>query len=120
MTSKADKEYDRWSKEVKRGAVTLAILALLERETAYGYEVVKRLEDMTSFLALEQGTVYPLLRRLEKRGLLVSEWNYEDKTKPKKYYRITDEGTDALAMMNKTWAELSKEMNTILFGDDQK
>ncbi|MBD3405973.1 MAG: PadR family transcriptional regulator [Candidatus Lokiarchaeota archaeon] len=116
MTSKADKEYDRWSKEVKRGAVTLAILALLERETAYGYEVVKRLEDMTTFLALEQGTVYPLLRRLEKRDLLVSEWNYEDKTKPKKYYRITAEGKTSLNMMKKTWADLSQEMNTILFG----
>ena len=67
MTKKTHDELDRWSKEVKRGAVTLAIMALLSKRRAYGYEAVKLLDEKMSFLALEQGTVYPLLRRLEKR-----------------------------------------------------
>ncbi|NHI83405.1 MAG: PadR family transcriptional regulator [Candidatus Thorarchaeota archaeon] len=111
--SKADKEMDRWAKEVKRGAVTLAILSLLDKEPAYGYELVKRLEQKVSFLQLEQGTVYPLLRRMEKRGLLVSEWDYDDPTKPKKYYGLTSEGRNALQMMAKTWNILSGEMKEI-------
>lgn len=114
MSKKTQEELDRWSKEVKRGAVTLAILALLSKRKAYGYEAVKLLDDRMSFLALEQGTVYPLLRRLEKRELLKSEWDYEDPTKPRKYYAITPEGAEALGAMTKTWSKLAHEMNGVI------
>ncbi|MFQ5833968.1 MAG: PadR family transcriptional regulator [Candidatus Thorarchaeota archaeon] len=111
--SKSEQEMERWAKEVKRGAITLAVLALLNKKPAYGYEVVKDLEDRASFLQLEQGTVYPILRRMEKRGLLSSEWDYQDPTKPKKYYRLTSEGRKALRMMAMTWKVLSHEMQQI-------
>ncbi len=114
MSKKTQEELDRWSKEVKRGAVTLAILALLSKKKAYGYEAVKLLDEKMSFLALEQGTVYPLLRRLEKRELLRSEWDYEDPTKPKKYYTVTDEGLMAMGAMTQTWSILSREMRDVL------
>ncbi|MHA1863306.1 MAG: PadR family transcriptional regulator [Candidatus Thorarchaeota archaeon] len=114
MTKKTQDELDRWSKEVKRGAVTLAILALLSKKRAYGYEAVKLLDEKMSFLALEQGTVYPLLRRLEKRELLQSEWDYEDPTKPKKYYTVTQEGLKALEAMSQTWSVLSREMREVV------
>ena len=112
-------EFERWSQEIKRGAASLAILAVLEQESAYGYEIVKQLSEKVSFLKLEQGTVYPLLRRLaDKRGLLLAEWNYDDPTKPKKYYHLTPEGSKALEMMTNTWSVLSKEMTNLLEGDD--
>ena len=114
MSKKTQEELDRWSKEIKRGAVTLAILALLSKRRAYGYEAVKLLDEKMSFLALEQGTVYPLLRRLEQRELLKSEWDYEDPTKPKKYYAATDEGLMALGAMTQAWSNLSREMRDIL------
>ncbi len=114
MSKKTQEELDRWSKEVKRGAVTLAILALLSKRRAYGYEAVKLLDEKMSFLALEQGTVYPLLRRLEKRELLGSEWDYEDPTKPKKYYEVTPEGLKALGAMTQTWSVLSREMRDVI------
>lgn len=114
MSKKTHEELDRWSKEVKRGAVTLAILALLRKRRAYGYEAVKLLDDKMSFLSLEQGTVYPLLRRLEQRELLKSEWDYEDPKKPKKYYAISDDGLIALGAMSKAWSDLSSEMRNIL------
>ncbi|MHA2085989.1 MAG: PadR family transcriptional regulator [Candidatus Thorarchaeota archaeon] len=63
-SKKAQEEFDRWSKEVKRGAASLAILAVLGKGSTYGYEVVRNLGEQASFLQLEQGTVYPLLRRL--------------------------------------------------------
>jgi PadR family transcriptional regulator PadR len=117
LSGKAFEEVERWNKEVKRGAVTLAILALLEKEHAYGYEIVKRLNEMgLDLLSLEQGTVYPLLRRLEKRGLLESQWDYTDKTKPRKYYQISQEGRIALTAMSRAWSNLSDEMDTILSG----
>ncbi len=114
MSKKTQDELDRWSKEVKRGAVTLAILSLLSKKRAYGYEVVKLLDVKMSFLALEQGTVYPLLRRLEKRELLKSEWDYEEPTKPKKYYTVTQEGLKALGAMTQTWFILSREMREVV------
>jgi DNA-binding PadR family transcriptional regulator len=114
MTKKTQEELDRWSKEVKRGAVTLAILALLSKRKAYGYEAVKLLDEKMSFLALEQGTVYPLLRRLEKRELLKSEWDYEDPTKPKKYYTVTEQGLKAVGAMTQTWNVLSREMRGVV------
>ncbi len=118
-SKKVLKEFERWSTEVKRGAASLAILALLDERIAYGYEIVKHLSERVSFLQLEQGTVYPLLRRLEQRGLLVGTWNYDDPTKPKKYYDLTQEGRRALAMMIDTWNTLSEEM-AHLIGDDEQ
>ena len=111
-------EIERWSKEIKRGAASLAIVAVLDEQTAYGYEIVKTLGEKASFLNLEQGTVYPLLRRLEKRKLLASEWNYDDPTKPKKYYKLTADGKMALQMMTETWSVLSDELRRLLEGAD--
>jgi DNA-binding PadR family transcriptional regulator len=110
----ADQEFQRWSTEIKRGAVSLAIMAVLHDQPAYGYEIVKRLESKAQFLQLEQGTVYPLLRRLEKRDLLEATWNYEDPQKPKKYYAATDQGKIALQKMITAWKSLSNEMAAIL------
>lgn len=119
MSKKANEEFERWSKEIKKGAASLAILSVLENEKSYGYEIVKTLEERgASFLALEQGTVYPLLRRLaDKRGLLKAEWNYDDPQKPKKYYTITTDGKIALRLMKDKWTELFSEMEKILGGD---
>ena len=113
-------EIERWSKEIKRGAASLAIVAILDEQTAYGYEIVKTLGERASFLQLEQGTVYPLLRRLEKRKMLASEWNYDDPTKPKKYYKLTADGKMALQMMTETWSVLSDELRRLLEGADSQ
>lgn len=113
-------EIERWSKEIKRGAASLAIVAILDEQTAYGYEIVKTLGERASFLQLEQGTVYPLLRRLEKRKLLASEWNYDDPKKPKKYYKLTADGKMALQMMTETWSVLSDELKRLIEGDDSQ
>jgi len=113
-------EIERWSKEIKRGAASLAIVAVLDERTAYGYEIVKTLGERASFLQLEQGTVYPLLRRLEKRKLLASEWNYDDPAKPKKYYKLTADGKMALKMMTETWYVLSDELRRLLEGADSQ
>ncbi|MHA1771276.1 MAG: PadR family transcriptional regulator [Candidatus Thorarchaeota archaeon] len=116
MSKHVRDEITRWTKEVKRGAVTLAIMALLSRSRAYGYELVKSLGEKAPFLALEQGTVYPLLRRMEKRDLLSAEWDYEDPAKPKKYYALTDDGRAALSEMRRIWSEMTDGMAVIIEG----
>jgi PadR family transcriptional regulator len=81
--------------ELRRGTVVLACLLAL-REPGYGYGLLKTLE--AAGIACDGNTVYPLLRRLEDRGLLESEWNTED-ARPRKFYRTTPAGSDLAALL---------------------
>ncbi len=105
-----DSLLDKIGAELKRGLVQIAALSLL-RERMYGYQLVKILSS--GGLETEEGTLYPLLRRLEGQGLLVSEWDTEG-ARPRKYYRLTAEGSSALPRMEEAWAEISRSVTSIL------
>ena len=79
---------DKLEAELRRGVLQIAALALM-REDTYGYKLGKDLARHG--LDIEEGTLYPILRRLESKGLLASEWDTSGK-RPRKYYRTTDEG----------------------------
>jgi len=81
--------------ELRRGTLTLAVLAQLRTER-YGYTLRKALEE--AGLPIDEGTLYPLLRRLESQGLLLSEWREENKRK-KRFYRLAPEGERILAQL---------------------
>src|SRR5512142_1905722 len=78
--------------ELRRGCLTLAVLTQLRAER-YGYTLRKALAD--DGLEIDEGTLYPLLRRLESQGLLVSQWREHEK-RNKRFYRLSDEGKDIL------------------------
>lgn len=82
--------FKRFETEMRRGVIQLAVMCLLENER-YGYDVTKSLKN--SGLEVEEGTIYPLLRRLEDDGLLSSRWDTED-SRPRKYYQITEYGRE--------------------------
>ncbi|GAA1539970.1 PadR family transcriptional regulator [Actinomadura kijaniata] len=92
--------------ELRRGTVVLACLALL-REPQYGYALLETLND--AGIVVEGNTLYPLLRRLEKQGLLVSEWNTEE-SRPRKFYRVSDEGSRVRAELVREWDDLAASM----------
>ena len=71
--------------ELRRGTLTLAVISQLQKPQ-YGYSLVQRLEQ--SGIVMDQSTLYPLLRRLEKQGLVSSDWNTTE-TRPRKYYTLT-------------------------------
>ncbi|MGI9290156.1 MAG: PadR family transcriptional regulator [Gammaproteobacteria bacterium] len=96
--------------EFRRGALPLAVLAQL-REEHYGYSLRKQLN--AKGLEIDEGTLYPLIRRLEKQGLLVSEWRIDDKRK-KRYYRISDLGDEVLTLLIIEWRALNASINNIL------
>jgi PadR family transcriptional regulator PadR len=98
--------------ELRRGALPLAVLAQL-REEHYGYSLRKQLNSKN--LEIDEGTLYPLIRRLEKQGLLVSEWRFEDKRK-KRYYRISSLGDEVLAILINEWRSLNASIDNILEG----
>jgi DNA-binding PadR family transcriptional regulator len=96
--------------ELRRGSLTLGVLARL-REERYGYTLRQALA--ADGLAMEESTLYPLLRRLEIQGLLVSEWREEDKRK-KRFYRLSAEGEAILARLLGEWRRISASLEKII------
>ena len=96
--------------ELRRGTVILCVLAKLKKPT-YGYSLIAELAD--TGIAIEANTLYPLLRRLESQGLLISSWD-TDGAKPRKYYTTTELGKEVLKALKKHWQKTVQSMNNIL------
>jgi DNA-binding PadR family transcriptional regulator len=96
--------------ELKRGIFQIAVLSLLS-EPRYGYQIGRVLSDHG--LAVEEGTLYPLLRRMEEQGLLESWWVTEQ-ARPRKYYRTTDDGRDCLRALVEIWGRVDASLRRIL------
>ena len=96
--------------ELRCGVITLAALSQLGTEQ-YGYSLLKQLSDLG--LEVDQGTLYPLLRRLEAQGLLESVWKLEE-ARPRRYYIISAEGKKILPKMKKEWAGIVSVMDKML------
>lgn len=99
--------------ELRRGIVVLAVLSQMDT-ARYGYSLIQQLGEQG--LDIEEGTLYPLLRRLEKQGLLESEWEVGE-SRPRKYYRISSSGRDVLNTLRTDWADTVAVMNRILGGE---
>ena len=96
--------------ELRRGCLVLAVLVQLQEER-YGYTLRKALTD--SGLAIEESTLYPLLRRLETQGLLVSEWREED-SRNKRFYHLSDEGKLILTQLLGEWEAITLSLNRMV------
>lgn len=96
--------------ELKRGTLVLSVLSQLH-EKEYGYSLVQKLEEKG--VPIEPGTLYPLLRRLEKQELLSSEWDTTE-SRPRKFYVLSEKGTRVLTVLQKEWMDLSATMNSLL------
>ncbi len=96
--------------ELRRGCLIVAVLAQL-REEHYGYSLRKALDDLG--LAIDEGTLYPLLRRLETQGLLVSEWR-EEKKRNKRFYRLSPPGELILQQLLEEWKRINASLEKIL------
>lgn len=101
--------------ELRRGVVVLATLSQL-RTPRYGYELRQALADRG--MPIEEGTLYPLLRRLETQGLLKSEWKIEDGP-PRRYYALNAEGRKLLKKLTETWQGMNLTMGRLLKEDRQ-
>ncbi|HMZ07230.1 MAG TPA: PadR family transcriptional regulator [Anaerolineales bacterium] len=96
--------------ELRRGVIVLAALSQLGTPE-YGYSLLKKLSDLG--LEVDQGTLYPLLRRLEAQGLLESVWKLEE-ARPRRYYVISADGKKLLPKMKKEWAGIVSVMDKML------
>jgi len=103
---------DKLSQEIRRGILVLATLSQLG-EPKYGYALIDDLSRQG--LDIEQGTLYPLLRRLEEQGLLQSEWNIEG-SRPRRYYVISSAGREILQDLINEWQATVEVMDHLIGG----
>ena len=95
--------------ELRRGTIVLASLQIL-RQPGYGYRLLEILDG--AGFGVDANTLYPLLRRLEKQGLLTSEWNTDD-ARPRKYYTTSPAGADLAAALSADWARLAHAIDEL-------
>ena len=102
--------------ELRRGVLTIAVLSQLTGPQ-YGYSLRQALAARG--MPIEEGTLYPLLRRLEGQGLLVSEWRIEDGP-PRRYYRLNEAGAGSLKRLAGEWRDLVSTMSGLLGTDSPR
>ena len=96
--------------EFRRGALVLAVLSMLQKEQ-YGYSLKSELAKKD--VAIDEGTLYPLLRRLEAQGLLDSRWEIGD-GRPRRYYALNAAGTKLLKELTAEWRTISRSLDRLL------
>lgn len=105
--------FEKMRIELRRGSLVLAVLGAL-REERYGYTLRQTLEE--AGLPIDEGALYPLLRRLETQGLLTSEWR-EDAKRNKRFYKLSAAGADMLAQLRAEWSAISESILRLNQGD---
>ncbi len=101
---------ENYLQELRRGVIVLAVLNQVRNEQ-YGYSIQKLLADQG--LEVDQGTLYPLLRRLEGQGLLQSKWRIES-DRPRRYYVINGDGQKALSSLKIEWQKMVDTINRLI------
>lgn len=97
--------------QFKKGILELCVLVLLDKLDQYGYELVQKISEQ---IAISEGTVYPLLRRLSKEGYLTSYLKESSEGPPRKYYKLTDDGRSFLHELLEDWKQFSNGVNKII------
>ncbi len=107
-------DLNAWKTQLRKGAAELAVLATLDQQESYGLELLERLQAAGS-LELSEGSIYPLLNRLQKDGKIRGRWVEDpEAAHPRKYYALTAAGRALLAEMLAEWAQFEEGMRQIL------
>jgi DNA-binding PadR family transcriptional regulator len=102
------------SKNLTAASTKPIILGILKQGNSYGYLIIKKIKELSGGkMKYSDGMLYPVLHRLEKDGLIKSNWAMENDTKPRKYYEITDLGKEALLVEQEQWQQVNAVLNEI-------
>ena len=107
---------DKYERQMKKGVLDMLVLRLLRSEAKYGYQIIQEMKEKSeeTFL-LKDGTLYPILYRLEDDNLVVSKWSEaEGKQVPRKYYEITEAGQETLDEIETVWKRISDGIAKIM------
>ena len=96
----------KFNKELVGASTGVLVLSVLAQEPSYGYQIIKRLnEEADGLFTWQEGTVYPVLHKLEKQRLVRTQWQHAETGRRRKYYYITAKGRDALTERTRQWGE---------------
>ena len=108
-------------RELRRGSLELIVLHLLEAGEAYGYEIVTKLTTQTNgALGVTDGTLYPVLYRLERADFVAVRWETPERGVPRKYYRLTEPGRHELGRLKHEWNAFVGAMGKLLANEEEK
>ncbi len=116
MAKKQNEQGDfiqRWQLQLRKGLLAFLVLASLGREDHYGYSLITSLSRHLG-IAMAEGTIYPLLSRLQREKLVVARWQIMESGPARKYYSITPTGRAVLAAMDEHWQKLDNGVDTLL------
>ena len=106
--------------ELLQGTLDLLILKAVSLRPEHGYGILLRIQQISrEALQIQQGSLYPALYRLEKRGLIEAEWGYSETKRRVKFYHLTDEGRSELHVETDRWANFSKAVGTIMLASGE-
>jgi PadR family transcriptional regulator, regulatory protein PadR len=105
--------------QMRRGVLPYCVLAMLREKDRYGFELVHALGGIDS-LVTGEGTIYPLLARLRRQGLVDTSWQESAAGPPRKYYRLAPAGRDALAEFSRSWSRLRDSVDGLLASTGQE
>lgn len=106
-----DMNVDNAKSQMRKGMLEYCVLLLLSREASYANDIITRLKEAE--LIVVEGTLYPLLTRLKKDGLLCYEWRESTQGPPRKYYELTGEGRLFLGELDGAWNELARTISLL-------
>ena len=107
-----------FSRELKKGSTELLVLALLEARPRHGYELGKLIESRShGRLQFRIGSLYPILCRLEEKGLIIGRWVEKSGERRRRFYRLTSAGRSMLATQRSVWQDFITAVNQILGGE---
>lgn len=105
-------------RELKRGTLEMVLLRLLSQRPRYGYELVSTLERQGGqHFQVKEGTLYPVLYRLEDAGLIAAQWETLERGVPRKYYKVTEAGVEQLRNLVGEWQAFATTLNRLLEGE---
>ena len=110
--------HEIWQEQLRRGSLDLAILLTVSAGPRYGLAIIQHLEAFTD-LVVTEGTIYPILGRLTREGLLEAEWIEGEAPHPRKYYRLTRVGARRLADMKGEWRAFAEKINRLMAASER-
>ena len=97
---------NKWSSQVKKGVLSYLVLSVLAKKEQYGYELIEEIKQFSK-IEIAEGTLYPLLNRLKKEGLVDAKWVEQESGIARKYYHLTTIGKSSLVNMHVYWDDLN-------------
>ncbi len=113
MSEEDDDSQERWQVQMRKGTLELVVLAALKGGELYGLDLLRQLQEFPT-TAISEGTLYPLLDRLKRDGLLEANWVQEGDTRPRKYYQLSDKGLQRLAALSACWLQTAEDIGQLL------